>query len=172
MKTCIYSRFSPAERATPPNLNPDSLVHITIKQLLQALNKAERKPFDQEFGDSQPGIRQYLRFATPVRSPRGNENALAYHVAVLIWAVLTSRFHNVPAIRLQALRAGELRARRLFGNSSTLKQVNKLPVIRFAQSFLEHAKTHPGARFIVDDQSVLVKVLTVFLCFDAALKNP
>ncbi len=170
MKTCPYSRLTPAERARPPELSLDPLVHVTLKKLNWALEKGTRKPFDQDFRHSQPGICQYLRFAIPVQSDRGNDNALAYHVAMFMWIVLNSRFGNVPAIRLKTLRATELRAGRLFGNPSTLRQLQNLPVIQFALSVVRHARPL-NSRFITDEKTVLVKVLTVLLCFSAALEN-
>ena len=166
-----------ASKAAPPSSNLDSLILPTFKELKEAHYRiaAEcretRERAGREFRMSQPGICAYLSYAPPTGRVLAYENALLCSFARHHCAALEARVGRVPVLRVEDLQAAEARAKTLLAHRPTLKQVEKLGAVQFAAGGILGVHYFDGIRVLPERKRVLMKVLTLLMCFSAAIRH-
>ena len=166
-----------ATKTALPSSILDSLFPITAKELkvthyrIAAESRQDRERAGREFRMSQPGIYAYLPYAPPILRVLAYENALLCSFARHHCAALEARVGRVPVLRVEDLQAAEARAKTLLAHRPTSKQVEKLGAVQFAVGGILGVHYFDGIKVVPDRKWVLTKVLTLLICFSAALND-
>ena len=155
----------------------DSLILPTFKELkeahyrIAAESREARERAGREFRTSQSGIYDYLTYAPPTLRVLAYENALLCSFARHLCAALEARFGRVPVLRVEDLLAAEDRAKTLLAHHPTSKQVEKLGAVQFAVGGILGVHYFDGIKVVPERKRVLTKVLTLLMCFSAAIRD-
>jgi hypothetical protein len=161
-------------KVAPPGLLLDSLILPTFKDLkaahyrIAAESREARERASREFRVGQPHIYEYLPYGPSTLRALAYENALICSLARHVCAAMEIKHGKVPVLRVEDLQATEARAKTLLAHRPTLKQVEKLGAVQFAVGGIVAVHYFDGIRVIPDRKRVLLKVLTLLMCFSAA----
>ena len=166
---------APSTKTPPPSLDLDLLDCITVKELkgthyrIATESREARERAGREFRMRQPGIcEEYLPHGPGNSRVLAGENALICSFARHYCAAMEAWFGKVPVLRVEDLQATELRAQKLLAHGPTLKKVEKLGAVQFAVGGILQVHYFDGVGIVPDRQRVLLKVLTLLMCFSAA----
>jgi hypothetical protein len=99
------------------------------------------------------------------------ENALLCSFARHLCAAMETRFGRVPVLRVEDLLATEPRAKKLLAHRRTLRRVEKLGAVQFAAGGILGVHHFDGIKVIPERKRALLKVLTLLMCFSAAIRD-
>jgi hypothetical protein len=100
------------------------------------------------------------------------ENALLCSFGRHVCAAMETKWGEVPVLRLEDLQATEAPAKTLLAHRPTAKKVEKLGAVQFALGGILDVHYFDGIRVIPDRKRVLLKVLTLLMCFSAVPNRP
>jgi hypothetical protein len=86
-------------------------------------------------------------------------------------AAVENRCGVTQAVKLEDLLACEVRAKALLKNARTAKQVRKCGAVQFAEGGILGVHYFDGIRAIPDARKVLLKVVTLLICFNNAIRR-
>lgn len=164
-------------KIAPPFSLLDSLILPTLKELkeahyrIAAESREARERAGREFRTSQPGIYALLPYGLPTLRVLAYENALLCSFARHLCSAPEARVDRVPVLPLEDLQAAEARAKTLLAHRPTLKQVEKLGAVQFAVGGILGVHYFDGIKVVPERKRVLTKVLTLLMCFSAAIRD-
>jgi hypothetical protein len=158
-------------------LNLDLLDCVTSKDLkaahyhIVAYTHEARERAGRVLRTEQHGIATNWPYAPPTLRVLAYENALICSFARHFCAALEARFGKVPMLKPEDLHATEARAKTLLAHAPTMKQVEKLGAVQFAVDGILGVHYFGGIGVIPDRKRVLLKVLTLLMCFSGAIEH-
>jgi hypothetical protein len=154
----------------------DSLIPLTIEELVAP---HIRYPVEMEedaarlaksFREGQPGIYRYLPYHSQIPDHIGTENGIICAFTRGLCVSLIHRFGWVPVLKTKDILAAEVQAKAILSEPSQRAKAEQLPVLKVA----ERGRFGPSLQTPSVDQAIrerlLLKVLTVWICFTAAYK--
>ena len=164
-------------QTAPPASVRDSLFLPTNKELktvhyrIAAESREARERVGGEFRTSQPGIYAYLPYGPSTLRALAYEHALLLSYARHVYAAMESRYGKLPVLRADDLQATEARAKTLLAHRPTAKKVEKLGAVQFALGGILGVHYFDGIKVVPDPNHVLLKVLTLLMCFSDAITD-
>jgi hypothetical protein len=167
----------PTTTMTSPRWSPDRLVQVTFKELkaehyrIVAESREARARAGRLFRITQPWINEYLPCGSTNNRTLAYEHALIISYARHVDAAIETKYGKLPALRLEDLQAFEAQAKALLARGPTTQKVAKLGAVQFAVGGILKVHYFQGIGIIPDRKRVLLKVLTLLMCFSAAIKD-
>ena len=170
----LTNTANPTKSASPENLD---LIPITFKELKQAHyriaaeDREGRERAGRMFRLTQPGICAYLPYTSSTVRTLAYENALICSFARHFCAAVENRLASAPVLDLEDLLASEVPCKKLLAHRPTAKWIQKLAPVQFAVGGIIGQHYFDGIGVIPDRKRVLLKVLTLWLCFSDGITN-
>jgi hypothetical protein len=148
-----------------------SVIALTSKELKTVQYQLTGETLDQrrvairKFKATQPHLVGYLLLAAGVSAAQVYENALIGYFVRRLCLVLEARYGDVPSLHYDQLQEAERTAVSLLADRATFERIKKLPVILFAERGILGIRIMGGVTVTPDRNRVLLKVLTILVCF-------